>query len=147
MKIKNEITIDAERQTVWREFDDPDNLAQWQPTLKSLAHKSGTPGQPGAVSELVYEEDGRDVITIETITEKRAPDLMAGNYDSKRSTAIVVNHFETVGSEQTRWVVYANHHFRGIFKYVGLFLRKSISGRTDAWMQRFKLLVESRAAE
>lgn len=146
MKTRNEITIDADRETVWREFDNADNMCEWQPTLKSFTHKSGTPGEPGAVSELVYDENGRDVTMIETMTEKRRPDFMAGSYDSAWSRAIIVNHFEAVGDEQTRWVIYANHQFKGFFRIIGLFFRKSICGRTDEWMQRFKLLVETRAA-
>ena len=147
MKIKTEITIDVDRATVWREFDDQDNLNEWQPALKSFTTRTGTPGQPGAVTELVYNENGRNVVTIETITEKRAPDFMAASYDSRWSKAIVVNHFEAADDERTRWVMYANHRFKGVFRLVAIVLRQSISRRTDAWMQRFKLLVESRAAE
>ena len=146
MKTRNEITIDADRATVWREFDNPDNLGKWQPTLKSFTHKSGTPGEPGAVSELRYDENGRDVLMTETMTEKREPDFMAGLYDSAWSKATIVNHFEAMDEQQTRWVIYANHQFKGIYKIMGLFLRKSIYGRTDDWMQRFKLLVETRVA-
>lgn len=146
MKTRNEITIDADRATVWREFDNPDNLGKWQPTFKSFTHKSGTPGEPGAVSELIYDENGREVAMTETMTEKREPDFMAGFYDSAWSKATIVNHFEAVGENQTRWVMYANHQFKGFFKLMGIFFRKSICGRTDDWMQRFKLLVETNAA-
>ena len=147
MKVTNEVTIDADRKTVWRVFDNPDNLSKWQPTLRSFTHRSGTPGQPGAVSEVVYDENGRDVVMTETMTERREPDFMAGSYDSSWSKAIIVNHFETIGDNQTRWAIYANHQFKGIFKVLGLFFRKSIVGRTEEWMQRFKLLVESKVAE
>ena len=147
MKTRNEITIDADRATVWREFDNPDNLGKWQPTLKSFTHQSGTAGEPGAVSELVYDENGREVAMTETMTERREPDFMAGIYDSAWSKVTIVNHFEVMGDNQTRWVIYANHQFKGFFRFLALFLRKSIRARTDDWMQRFKLLVETRAAD
>lgn len=147
MKMRTEITIDADRETVWREFDNPDNLSKWQPTLKSFTHQTGTPGEPGAVSEVVYDEKGRDVVMIETVTEKRKPDFMAGLYDSAWSNAIIVNHFEAVGNNRTRWVFYANHQFKGFFKIIGWIFRKSLLGRTENYMQRFKLLVESNMAE
>ncbi len=146
MKIKTEITIDADRDTVWREFDDSDNLPKWQPTLKSFTHKSGTPGEPGAVSEVVYDENGRDVVMTETLTEKRVPDFMAGTYDSAWSTAVIVNHFESVGEGQTRWAFYANHRFKGVFKIIGWLLRRPIVSRTEDYMRRFKLLVETAVA-
>lgn len=146
MKTRNEIIIDADRATVWREFDNVDNLPRWQPQLKSFTHQSGIPGEPGAVSELVYDENGRDVRMTETMTEKREPDFMAGFYDSAWSKATIVNHFEVVDDNRTRWVMYANHQFKGFFRILGLFARKAICGRTDDWMQRFKLLVETNAA-
>ncbi len=147
MKTRNEITIDADRATVWREFDNPDNLGKWQPTLRSFTHQSGAAGEPGAVSELVYDENGREVAMTETMTEKREPDFMAGVYDSAWSKVTIVNHFEAMGDNQTRWVIYANHRFKGFFRFIALFLRKSICARTDDWMQRFKLLVETRVAD
>ena len=146
MKTRNEVEIDADPETVWQAFDNVDNLGKWQPTLKSFTHVSGTPGEPGAVSELVYDENGREVVMTETMTEKRKPDFMAGFYDSAWSKATIVNHFEATDHGGTRWVMYANHQFKGFFRILGWMFRKSIRGRTDDWMQRFKLLVESNLA-
>ena len=146
MKTRHEVLIDAPREAVWAAFDDPDNMPRWQPTLTSFTHKSGTPGQVGAVSDLVYEENGRRVEMTETITERREPDFMAGIYSSSYGKTIIVNHFEEAGERQTRWVVYANHMFKGIMKLMGLFIARSIRNRTDADLERFKLLVETEAA-
>lgn len=147
MKTVNEITIEADRDTVWQVFDNAANLHKWQSTLKAFNHKSGMPGEPGSIAELVYDEGGREVIMIETMTEKRKPDLMAGSYDSRWSKAIIVNHFETLEDGQTRWVIYANYQFKGLMKLIGPFIRKSICKRSDDWMQRFKYLVETGTVE
>jgi len=147
MKTKNEITIDADRQAVWRVFDNAGNISKWQPTLKSFTHKSGPSGQPGSVAELVYEENGREIVMTETMTEKRKPDFMAGIYDSNLGKAIIVNHFATLDENKTQWVVYANRQFKGMMKLMSIFMRKSICRRTEEDMQRFKLLVESVTAE
>jgi len=146
MKHKTEILIDADRATVWRIFEDPENMPKWQPTLRSLTHKSGTPGQPYAVSELVYDEDGREVVMTETITARREPSFLGGIYDSKWASIVIVNHFEETDTGQTRWVSNANCRFKGFMKIMALFMRKSICYRTDADMNRFKLLVETRLA-
>lgn len=143
MKHKTEVVIDADRQTVWRLFDDPANMRKWQPTLKSFTHKSGTPGEPDAVSELVYDENGREVVMTETISARRAPDFLAGIYESKWGTAVIVNHFEETDDGKTRWVGYCNHSFRGFMKIMALFVGRSIRKRTDADMGRFKLFVET----
>jgi uncharacterized protein YndB with AHSA1/START domain len=146
MKHKTEILIDADRATVWRIFDDPDNMPKWQPTLRSFKHKSGTPGQPDAVSELVYDENGREVVMTETITARREPSFLGGTYDSKWASIVIVNHFEETDTGQTRWVSNANCRFKGFMKIMALFMRKSICYRTDADMNRFKLLVETELA-
>jgi len=143
MKFKVEVVIDADRKTVWRCFDDPDNMVKWQPTLVSFTHESGKPGHPGAVSELIYRESGREIRMIERVTERREPDFMAGSYESKWGKAVIVNHFERVGEDQTRWVAYWNHTFTGLLRFVAPFLRKSMCKRLENDLQRFKLLVES----
>lgn len=146
MKSQTQVLIDADRETVWRAFNNPDNMNRWQPTLKSFAHKSGEPGQTGAVSELVYDEKGREIIMTERITERRDPDFLAGRYESNWGTTIIVNHFEKVGDGQTRWISYSRHSFKGVMRFLAIFMRKSICKRLDDDMQRFKLLVESQVA-
>lgn len=146
MKHKTGVLIDANRATVWRIFDDPGNMTKWQPTLRSFTHKSGTPGQPDAVSELVYDENGREIVMTETITARREPEFLGGTYESKWGTVIIFNHFEDTGDGKTRWVSNGNYIFKGFMKIMALFMRKSIFSRTDTDMNRFKLLVETEVA-
>lgn len=146
MKLRNQITIDADPETVWQLFEDRDTLPRWQPTLRSLRHRGGPKGEPGQVTELVYEEKGREVVMTETLTEKRSPDFIAGLYESDWGHATIVNHFEAVEDGRTRWTMYANHDFKGIGGFMSFLFRRSISARTEDWMQRFKLLVETSAA-
>lgn len=147
MKLKTEILIDADRATVWRIFDDPDSMMKWQPTLKSSTHKSGTPGQVDAVAELVYDEDGREVVMTETITARREPSFLGGIYESKWATVVIFHHFEETDDGKTRWVGNTNYLFKGFMKVLALFLRNSISSRIETDMNRFKLLVETQIAE
>jgi carbon monoxide dehydrogenase subunit G len=146
MKHKAEIVVDADLATVWKMFDDPDNMMKWQPTLKSLTHVSGTPGQPDAVSELVYEENGRDVVMIETITARAEPHFLGGTYESRWSDVVIVNHFAETEDGRTRWTMNAKYGFKGLMKIMALFMRRSICTRSDTDMNRFKLLVETTLA-
>ena len=146
MKHKTEILIDADRETVWRFFDNIDNLPKWQPTLKCVRHVTGTPGQEDAVSERVYDENGREVVVTETITARRAPEFVGGTYESTGGTVVIVNLFEATGDGKTRWSSNTNHMFKGMTKLMSLFARQSICERIDADMQRFKLFVETELA-
>ena len=108
MKLKYETVIDASLETVWAAFDNPDNMSRWQQNLESFSHISGEPGQPGAVSELVYDEKGKKLILKETITERREPYFLAGTYESPVATTLVVNHFEAIDENSTRWTSWSN---------------------------------------
>ena len=146
MKLKFEAEIKASRDLVWAIFDNPDNLSRWQPTLESLTHLAGDPGQPGAVSELVYNENGKKVTMTETVTERRKPHFMAGTYDNDRATSLIVNQFEEIDANTTRFISYSNMNFKGIMKILSLFVARSIRARVEADLSRFKLLVETEAA-
>ena len=147
MKHKAEVTIDADPLTVWRYFDNPDNLPKWQPTLRSVRLRSGTAGHPDAETELVYEVKGRVTAVIETITARREPDFLAGTLTSEQFNAVVVNHFEKTDDGGTRWIAYWNRTFMGASRFTTLFTHGSIRKRVDDQMNRLKLLVESEQAE
>lgn len=147
MKTRHEILIDAPRDAVWAAFDDAESRPRWQPTLRSVTQKSGTPGEVGSVSERVYDEEGRTVVLTETVTERREPDLMAGVYAAQWGKAVVVNHFEDLGDDRTRWIVYANHFFEGMMKVMGVFTGGRLRRRTERDLERFKLMVESARAD
>jgi hypothetical protein len=107
---------------------------------------SGNPGQPGARSELTYNENGKKMVINETITELREPVFLSAIYNTKYASTIIVNHFESVNENTTRWTSWCNFAFKGFMKIVALFIAGSIRKRTEDDMHRFKLLVETVAA-
>ncbi len=146
MKMKVEAEIRASRDFVWAVFENPDNLTRWQPTLESFTPQTGEVGQPGATSELVYNENGKKITMIETVTERQKPQFMAGIYDSARATSLIVIHLEEIDDNTTRFVSYTNMKFKGMMKIMSVFVAKSIRDRAEADLNRFKLLVETDAA-
>jgi uncharacterized membrane protein len=143
MKQKFEITIDASLDKVWAAFDNADNMKRWQQNFYSYTHKSGTPGQPGSVAELVFDEKGKKVVLKETVTERRAPDFFAGSYESDHGSTVIVNHFVAIGGSSTRWSTWCSFTFKGFMKVMALFFGGAIRKRTEGDMARFKLMVES----
>ncbi len=79
----------------------------------------------------------------QTVIERREPDFVAAEYVSRWGKALLVNHFEVIDDNTTRWLAYANHTFTGVMRLGGLFIGKSIRERAEANMNRFKLLVET----
>lgn len=146
MKFRNEIVIDAEPESVWDLFIDPGRLRGWQPTLTDVKPKSGMAAEPGAKTELLYDENGRRFVVTETVLETRRPDFLARECESPWSKAVVVHRFEPVDPGRTRCIVYSRHSFKGVGRFTALFQHGRIERRNDDWLQRFKLLVESVAA-
>jgi hypothetical protein len=86
-------------------------------------------------------DDGKWVVT-----DKHRPDFIAGNYITAGSRAVVVNHFEQVAPQRTKWIVFANYRFTGAMKFLSFFGAGKIRDRTMANMERFKLFVETQVA-
>lgn len=147
MKQKFEVIIDASRARVWAAFDDPDNMGRWQQNFHSWTHMSGKSGQPGSVAELAFDENGRRVVLKETVTERREPDFLAATYESRHGSTLIVNYFEAIDDDTTRWSSWCNFRFTGGMRFLSLFLTGSIRKRTQCDMERFKLMVESDQAQ
>ena len=143
MKQKFEVVIDASKETVWTAMDNPENMGRWQSGFHSYTHKSGEPGQVGSTAELVFDENGKHVVLLETVTERREPDFFAGIYEADHGNTIIVNHFESIGENSTRWTSWCNFQFNGLMKYMAIFIAGAIRKRTQGDMERFKLMVES----
>ena len=143
MKLNFEQTIDASLRTVWAAFNTSSNKRRWQQNFESYTHKSGDPGQSGAISELIYNENGKMIVISELITELRKPTFLSAVYESKYATTIIVNHFKSIDGNTTRWTAWCNFTFKGFMKIMALFIAATIRKRTEDDMHRFKLLVET----
>lgn len=101
-----------------------------------------------AKRELVWDEFNKiDDEGKWQVTERRRPAFIAGNYVTNGSTAVVVNQFEELGLQQTKWLVFANYRFNGAMRFLSFFGAGRIRSRTVANMERFKLFIETRIAD
>lgn len=148
MKLRKKITINSDCETVWRIFNDPEYTREWQPALKSQTHLSGTPDEVGGKYELIYDHNGRELRAVITLTEMREFEFMAAILDSDWMRTTIANRFESLDGNRTLWVLEHEYRFKGIYKFVALFLRKTMRSRSDDEMRHLKELVESvRSAE
>ena len=144
MKFKLELPIHKPRADVWKAFDNTENIKKWQPTLIKFEPVSGTPGQPGAISKLTYEEGGREFTLIEKITHRDEPSSFDGIYENNFTDNIVRNKFIERGQHQTLWVTETEFRFKTlIMKIMGPMMKKNFIARTQKDMERFKEMAES----
>ena len=143
MKYTCEIVIDLPRDVVIAKFDNPDNMKHWQPSLISFEALSGVAGQVGAKSKLRYKMGKRELVMIETITERALPDRFAGTYDADGVHNIVSNRFIVDGLNKTRWVADQEFVMQSFFmKVIGFFFPGMFRKQTMKFMLDFKAFAE-----
>ena len=119
MKYELEIEIKQPRKKVIELFDSTENLKEWQCELESFEHVSGTPGQVGAVSHLVFLMGKRRMEMEETITSKNLPDEYAMTYEAPGMWNLVENFF--IVKDENTTIYKSVQTFKG-----GSFMMKSM---------------------
>lgn len=97
--------------------------------------------------KIIDDQDGPGIPIIDNVTERREPHFMAGSYEAATGSAVVVNRFEAIDTNRTRWSIYANHSFKGIYKVLGLFYARTIRRSSEETMNNFKLFAETEQAQ
>jgi carbon monoxide dehydrogenase subunit G len=138
MKHQVEATLNLPRRRVVALFDDPDNLAKWQPGLQSFKLLQGEPGQSGARSRLIYDMNGRKVEMIETVEKRALPHTFSGTYEADGVWNRVEKHFFEDEPGRTRWITDVEYKFSGLMRLMATFMRRSFRKQTAESMQRFK---------
>lgn len=149
MRYTLEKEIDVPRDKVVEYFDNPDNLAKWQPSLVSMEHISGEPGQPGAKTMLKYKMGKREVEMVETIVRRDLPDEFTGTYEAKGVWNELINHFHEIDDgKRTRWEFETEFRCTTLILKVMAFLRPSMFKNASAKnMQDFKEFAEAEYAK
>lgn len=137
------VEIDLPRAQVIERFDDPQNLFKWQKGLLRIEPISGVPGQPGAKMRLVYENRGRTMELIETVTERKLPDVFSGVYEWHHGRNTLHNRFIEVGPNRTRWESTCEYHFTALLPKVMGFLAPGMFRRqSHGFLEGFKAFCE-----
>ena len=148
MKFKLELPIHKPLKEVWKAFDNPENMKKWQPSLTLFERISGVQGQPGAVSRLTYEENGRQFTLIEKVTHREETQRLDGVYENDFADNVVRNTFMEQGNDQTLWMVETEYKFKTLLmRLLGPIMKKNFVARTQKDMERFKEIVESQSDE
>jgi uncharacterized membrane protein len=143
MRIMLDTIIDCSREKVWRAFDNPDNMGKWMQGFESFEPQSGTPGQPGAVSQVTFNENGRRMACTETITTRNEPEEFSGTYTGNGFCNSILNQFESLPGGKTRWHSETDMRFAGFMGLMSFLIKPMVRKRVAADMQRFKTLLEA----
>lgn len=143
VKYESEIMINLPRARVVELFDDPANLPKWQKGLQRFEPISGTPGQPGAKSKLVFDMNGRTLEMTETVLTRNLPHEFSASYEASGVLNVGKNFFHEAGPNQTRYVSEQEFQFSGMMKLVAFFMGGSFKKQSLAYLQDFKTFAEA----
>ena len=144
MKFKLKLTIEKPLADVWNIFADAENLKKWQPTLKKIDVISGTPGQTGSVSKLIYEESEREFSLTEKIIHREKPHRLYSSYENEFAHNTDRNTFTELDPDKTLWDLETEYKFKTlIMKITGTLMKRNFVRRAYRDMERFKEFAES----
>ncbi|MDQ3021819.1 MAG: SRPBCC family protein [Bacteroidota bacterium] len=137
-----EIEIDKPIDKVIEIFDNPENMDKWMDGLQSFKHLSGTPGQPGAKSELKFKMGKREIDMTETILIRNLPYEFTGSYQAKGVFNIVKNKFTSLPGARTKYTTEQEFRFTGYMKIIGLLMPAVFKKQSMKYLKDFKKYVE-----
>lgn len=144
MKYTVDIIINQPVDKVIELFNNPDNMTKWMEGLQSFEHLSGTPGEAGAKSKLVFQMGSRTIEMIETIKTRNLPDNFTGTYDSGGAINISKNKFVAIDADKTKWISDQEFKFKGFFmKAMGFFMPDTFKKQTLKYLTLFKNFAEA----
>ena len=147
MQYTIETEINQPREKVIKLFDNPDNLAYWQPGFISFTHESGEAGQPGAVSRIRYDHgNGKEFDMIETVKVRNLPKEFSGTFEVPgRMTVQIQNYFHERGPDRTILVAKNEVTFHGFWKLMGFFIGGCSRNESREFMNNLKAFCETGA--
>lgn len=143
MKYTAEIEIKKPIDEVIALFDDPDNMSKWMEGLQSFEPISGTPGQVGAKSRLVFKMGKREIEMVETVTARNLPDELSVTYETKGIFNIVKNRFEKLSENKTMYLTENEFQFMGFMKIIGFLMPGSFKKQSMKYLRDFKKFAEN----
>ena len=142
MKYSCKIEINKPIDHIIELFDDAENLKKWMKGLDHFEHLSGTAGQPGAQSRLVFNEKGRRIEMIETITARDLPESFAGKYEINGIENYINNSFMALDENRTLYTTENEFIFSGLMKILAIFMKRMFISQSMKHMKNFKTFAE-----
>lgn len=145
MKFSCQVDINLSRNEVVQLFDNPENMKYWQDGFVSFEPLSGNKGEVGSTANITYDNKGRKMELLETLTTYDLPRELTGTYEHKMMDNTMQNLFEELEPEKTRWV--ANIHYTRmafIMKVMGWIKPTMFKNQVQKWMDQFKIFAEEK---
>ena len=143
MKYTFEAEINAPREIAAALAGNPANRKEWMEGLESDEHLSGTPGKPGAKSQLVFQTGKARITMIGTVIASNLPDELSETFDAPNVLTMATTRFVALSPQKTKYISEQELQFKGIFnKVVGFLLQREFKKQTLTHMENFRRFAE-----
>ena len=104
MKLEHREVIDAPVGAVWKAFEDPEVIAQWQSNLLEFEQLEGSFTKVGGVARMKAKQVGMTNEMTVTVLERDARKRMVKyHYDGAQAPFEIRNTFKALGDGSTEW--------------------------------------------
>ncbi len=137
------VTINKPREVVWAYFVDQKNLSNWLPNVKSIENISGEPMTAGSKFKITFEEDGREIVMTETMTEVKEKEVFGFILENEVMKANARISFIDKGNQTE---VVENNTFEGgniFWKSLFVLMKSSIAGNSQKAYDKLKAHIEN----
>ncbi len=143
MKFENRIVINAPASAVWNVFTDETVLSKWLSGYKSSGVISGQPLEVGSKHEMVFEENGKEMKFIETVTQVEINSAYGFSLSHEKMCSKNLTKLSEVDGKTTL-IQYVDVEAKSFFyKMMMPLIKSSICKKSAKDLQRLKELVES----
>ena len=142
MKYSVSNTINRPLEEVIEKFMDPEGIMEWMEGLQRVDHLSGTPGEVGAKSDLLFLHKKKEMKMTETILEKNLPDQIKFSYQSPMGYNEVEMTFEKLSDSSIKQTNNSYFELKGFMKIMGFFMTGMFKKQSLKYLNAFKTYVE-----
>ena len=144
MKFQCSIIVNQPLDRVVELFANPKYLGEYQDGFVSKQLISGTQGQNGAVSKMLYKDGKREMELTETIVDNQLPEKFEANYHHKHMDNMMRCYFIPQGDHQTLYETEIEYTaFRGFLpKIMATLFPGMFKRQVQGWLDNFKAFAE-----
>ncbi len=142
MKYQCSIDIELPIDEVVAKYDNEENLYKWMEGLQAIEPISGTPGEPGAKSNIVFQMGKRRMEMVETVIKRNPPEAITMTYDAKGVHNIVTTSFEKVSDNVTKCINDQEFQMKGFMKLMTWLMPGAFKKQSMKYLKAFKDFAE-----
>lgn len=143
-QLEKELNLPAEK--AYELLIDQSKYPRWMPTLKSVEPIEGEPGKVGYKSILTFDDNGKVMSMVESLTAIEPPLSFRVTYEGGPVWNQIENRFVVLDEKRTKWEFDCEFRFRGFMKVMAFFAKGMFVKESEKNLERFREFAEAEHA-